>query len=161
MEADTFISPEGGASNLTHEEVTSLINATAVVLATLCADVDGSRDILEVSTLETANIISEMLSGDERGVTTDDINTVLTDFEVVNQLSIAILDGVGSNQALMPLIVSAQKARSQRMISGEELLLLPILVILLKLKEVKIGDNRISFYDVNNSILNIVKKFLG
>jgi len=150
----------GDLNSLADEELQLLTAAAMHVLET--GGDGGARDASRMPEQALTREVREALAAEGIDTDTGDAERIVTDEAVSRPVAIALLSELATEPELKSEIERAYEARRDMMVVDGGLILGgALLLLVLKLKRVKIGDNEVEFYEAKEGALAQIRGFLG
>jgi hypothetical protein len=140
------------------QELRMLVQATT---ETLADEAEENHELLEMSPSSASRMLAALLR--DSGIDTQpaDVQRLLEDPELSKRLSLEVLGLVRERPLLAERAAEYYETVARKMASPEILLLVGALVILaIKIKEVRIGNRVVKFYDAGRSVENFLQVLL-
>lgn len=145
--------------SLNDDELAYLTNAALAVIVDHCPP--GVEDPAKLP--HGAAVDQTLTALAEEGIDVDDFAaaTIVSDADLNRSIALSLLRDVRESPLKDEIESVYQRMRDMMILDAGLLLGGAVLILVLKLKRIKIGDNEVEFYEAKSDILQAIRSFLG
>jgi hypothetical protein len=145
--------------DISEDELAYLTNAALAVIADHSStDIEGLTKLPHNATVDQARsaLAEEGIDVDESGAA-----TIVSDPQLDRSMALSLLRATRESPLRDEIERVYRQMRDMMILDAGLLLGGAVLILVLKLKRIKIGDNEVEFYEAKSEVLEAIRTFLG